>query len=356
MSAGGPVLAGHSAWLGFLGRSATGLLAARPHLGMSIGGAAEAARENARGSDGRFGRQQHADPGQVGLDAGGWGDAGVAVGDRSPWGMVQAVSPIAEGVTFAFAAGHEGVKLSPQRNAAIPVPLRRASGWYEGDAEAAIAVAWHPDAFTQTVDRDTAVGVVKDHFPHEFEQATGERVDPSESEVLRRETSLADRERFYAEHAGDFVADSDGADTDLAPGGWTTASALRRTTGERRTFLVPADFYASDHDTSTPRLVPDGAVDITDLAGVARAPGLGADGLDEAVEGRDAAKRALESRRRSARGARTGLAGQRRRILEAQQHYDEECARVEAIMDARIADSQRRRDQARRDIAARLRA
>lgn len=74
-----------------------------------------------------------------------WGHTGVTVGSRTPWGPAQLVRGIAPGITRAFAPGHGGYKLSPERNRVIPAALRRRSGWYEEEDEAHIVAWYHED-------------------------------------------------------------------------------------------------------------------------------------------------------------------------------------------------------------------
>ncbi|WIB65345.1 hypothetical protein [Curtobacterium sp. MCBD17_040] len=146
-----------------------------------------------------------------------WGSVNISEGSRSPWGEVQHVEHFAEGMTFISTAGHGGVKLSPQRNALIPAPLRRRSGWYEEDTEVAIPEAYFPEEFTKvrwgaprTAEefRETAFKHVRDWYPDEYEKATGESVLPGQSHVR-------DDQLFAKTHENDFVfAGSDRSVTD----------------------------------------------------------------------------------------------------------------------------------------------
>jgi hypothetical protein len=62
---------------------------------------------------------------------------------RSRWGPIQTKSELAPGVWSVSTAGHGGIKLSRERNAAVPAYLRREGGWYEEDCEWAIAAVVH---------------------------------------------------------------------------------------------------------------------------------------------------------------------------------------------------------------------
>lgn len=76
-----------------------------------------------------------------------WGQVVLNVGSRTPWGSAQHVAPMGDGAAVCMTARHGGIKLSRERNAAIPRPLRRASGWYEVDCEIHIVAVFHPELF-----------------------------------------------------------------------------------------------------------------------------------------------------------------------------------------------------------------
>lgn len=112
-----------------------------------------------------------------------WGDvSSVREGSRTPWGEAQHVSRPAPGIAVASTAGHGGIKLSPERNAAVPPAFRNASGWYEEDCESHI-VAWvHPEAFPHYLGGDLeairadARQHLIDGMPDEWEKTTGEEI------------------------------------------------------------------------------------------------------------------------------------------------------------------------------------
>jgi hypothetical protein len=60
-----------------------------------------------------------------------WGTTGISAGGRTPWGTADSVEDVAPGIVFASTPGHGGFKLSPERNAVVPDPLRNGNGWYE---------------------------------------------------------------------------------------------------------------------------------------------------------------------------------------------------------------------------------
>jgi len=102
------------------------------------------------------------------------------------WGRVNSVGEIAQGVVHVDCEGHGGLKLSPERNRAIPPPLRRPSGWYEEDCESHIVGMAFPEAFGGSgaeveAFREAETQSVKDWFPDDFEKAYGVRLGLGES-------------------------------------------------------------------------------------------------------------------------------------------------------------------------------
>lgn len=61
----------------------------------------------------------------------------VNIGEKSPWGRVYIVNAITPSLTWVVTASHGGIKLSNEYNKLIPSYLRKRSGWYEEDCEAA---------------------------------------------------------------------------------------------------------------------------------------------------------------------------------------------------------------------------
>ena len=58
------------------------------------------------------------------------------VDDPSPWGPIQHLTVLAEGVIEVETAGHGGIWLSAERLAQMPADERSTDGWYEQDCEA----------------------------------------------------------------------------------------------------------------------------------------------------------------------------------------------------------------------------
>ncbi|MCP1674309.1 hypothetical protein J2T57_001411 [Natronocella acetinitrilica] len=166
---------------------------------------------------------------------------------RTPWGKAQTVRAIADGIRVVSTASHGGMKLDAARNRLIPEALRRASGWYEEDCEAAIVVAHFAPEFAaaqsergeasaEAIDalREQAWGVVRNYFPAGYEVATGRTLAPGES-VER------DGEQFHERHREDWVViaalgEADGVHCIATRGGV-------RGDVEERTFLVAREEY-----------------------------------------------------------------------------------------------------------------
>lgn len=78
-----------------------------------------------------------------------WGSADVGVGDPTPWGSADIAVDVADGIAIVQTPSHGGVNLAPERNRAIPRPMRRSNGWYEEDCEAHIPHYYFADEFCE---------------------------------------------------------------------------------------------------------------------------------------------------------------------------------------------------------------
>lgn len=165
-----------------------------------------------------------------------WGSADTGVGRRTPWGSAQHAEQIAPGITAVSTAGHGGIKLSPERNAAVAVPWRTRSGWYEEDCEASIVAMTFPDEFPGSA--ESARASARNWFPDQYEKVTGTTIQPAESRIR-------DEKTFLTEHANDLIGISAQYSDDHP--GMTEVQAKRggRDAGKTGTakFLVPRDEY-----------------------------------------------------------------------------------------------------------------
>jgi hypothetical protein len=65
----------------------------------------------------------------------------------SPWGAIDHVETVTDGIWFVSTPSHGGYKLNDEQNAKIPELFRSKDGWYEEDCEWSIVVFFLPDYF-----------------------------------------------------------------------------------------------------------------------------------------------------------------------------------------------------------------
>lgn len=222
---------------------------------MTTNGPAHKGQVGEPGHGGHFAHARHDDTDVLLAFAGQdeWGTVSIDIGSRTPWGEAQNADHIAPGIVIVDAAGHGGVKLSPERNAAIPAPLRNRSGWYEEDSERFIVEAFHADAYTkvrwgtgQTRPADdirtSAFEHLRDRYPDQYEKVTGETILPGQS----RER---DEQLWKQAHENDFVfAGSATAETEPDH---VIVTGRVAATGETAEFLVPRSEYRAAGNPST---------------------------------------------------------------------------------------------------------
>ena len=128
----------------------------------------------------------------------------VQVGSRTPWGTADYVNHIAPGIVSVATPGHGGVKLSPERNKKVPVPLRTKSGWYEEDCEAYIPMMIHAGDMKRTGEstedafKRSELGVMN-WFPEGYEEAFNEEL-PLGASLMK------DEKTWLTTHALDEIA------------------------------------------------------------------------------------------------------------------------------------------------------
>ncbi len=183
-----------------------------------------------KGTGGRFATTLFA-KGNDALDAREWTQpSGARQDGGSPWGRIQWLEHMATGIDSVDTAGHGGIKLSRERNAAMPKEFRQSGGWYEEDCEAAMPMLVFADDLGYDEKRKAdLIGVVKNWFPDEYEAVTGEIIPPGESHTK-------DERTFEREHANDMVTYSAIGNDD----GTVRVSACR---GGRRAWSLGADTY-----------------------------------------------------------------------------------------------------------------
>lgn len=194
------------------------------------------------GNAGHFASVQRK-PSSVDLpDTPSWGSvANIGSGSRTPWGTASYVDHLAPGIVSVGTAGHGGLKLSRERNMAIPAPLRRASGWYEEDCEANIPLHFHAQDTSQDGDPDRLKEMtshsIKNWFPEKWEAYTGVQLQPGES-------TTKDRTSWETAHADDWVVS--GASRVDGDDSLVNVTARRR--GESADFIVTAAEYGTRHE------------------------------------------------------------------------------------------------------------
>lgn len=162
---------------------------------------------------------------------------------HTPWGVANSIRLLADGIYSVSTPSHGGIKLSAERNSAIPSFMRLQSGWYEEDVEWARVAMIFPNVF-EPADVVMAETVFKNWEPDSFERLFGRQLQPGESH--KRDESL-----FQVAHANDLVATTAWGDwANWVPKGMVGVEAYvggydkhYRTHGSARYFLVSEEEY-----------------------------------------------------------------------------------------------------------------
>ncbi len=165
----------------------------------------------------------------------------------SPWGAIQGKKELAPGIWQVSTAGHGGIKLSRERNAAVPKYMRREGGWYEEDCDWALAAVVHPIGFHRVIkiegkpDRtefEVAMETFRNWYPSEYERFSGIMLEPGQS--LKRDEQL-----FEIETRDKFVVTAAwGEWADWVPAGKVGVCAVNRSQSQViKYFLVDAKRY-----------------------------------------------------------------------------------------------------------------
>jgi hypothetical protein len=160
---------------------------------------------------------------------------------HSPWGWIQSVTTIAEGIWFVDTAGHGGFKLSRKRQRQMPQALRLNGAWYEEDCEAFLVILGFPQCFKKE-EVEQAHKSVKNWFPGLYEEWSG-KVIPVEESFKKRE------KLFYETHKEDYIVISAFGDwKEGIPKGMVgvvaTKGGIRN--ASQRYFLVSQEEYHMD--------------------------------------------------------------------------------------------------------------
>lgn len=164
----------------------------------------------------------------------------------SPWGAIQDKRELAPGIWSVSTAGHGGIKLSRERNAAMPDYMRNEGGWYEEDCEWAKAAVVHPIGFQRVIkiegkpDRtefDIAMETLRNWHPSAYEHFTGLPLEKGMS-IVR------DQQIFDAENESNYVVTAAWGDwAHWVPEGKVGVIAKRASDHTEKWFLVDKAIY-----------------------------------------------------------------------------------------------------------------
>lgn len=164
----------------------------------------------------------------------------------SPWGAIQDKRELAPGIWSVSTAGHGGIKLSRERNAAVPDYMRAEGGWYEEDCQWSIAAMIHPIAFQRTVkiegrpdksEYEYALDSFRGWYPDQYERFFDVKLKPGESRTR-------DEQVFHAENANNFVVSAAWGDwAHWVPEGKVGVVARRAIDHVEKWFLVDGSLY-----------------------------------------------------------------------------------------------------------------
>lgn len=164
----------------------------------------------------------------------------------SPWGAIQDKKELAPGIWQVSTAGHGGIKLSRERNAAMPGYMRNEGGWYEEDCEWAKAAVVHPIGFQRVIkiegkpDRsefDIAMETFRNWHPDQYERFTG-------VPLQRGQSLIRDEQLFKAENHNNFVVTAAWGDwAHWVTKGKVGVVAKRDSDNTEKWFLVDGEAY-----------------------------------------------------------------------------------------------------------------
>ena len=164
----------------------------------------------------------------------------------SPWGAIQDKRELAPGIWQISTAGHGGIKLSRERNAAMPAYMRNEGGWYEEDCEWAKAAVIHPIGFQRIIktegkpDRiecEIAIETLRNWHPDQYEQFTGTKLE-------RGQSLVRDEKLFEIENATNYVVAAAWGDwAHWVPEGKVGVVARRASDHTEKWFLVDKSIY-----------------------------------------------------------------------------------------------------------------
>ncbi|WP_439357892.1 DUF7007 domain-containing protein [Bradyrhizobium sp. DASA03007] len=165
----------------------------------------------------------------------------------SPWGAIQDKRELAPGIWQVSTAGHGGIKLSRERNAAVPKYMRNEGGWYEEDCDWAKAAVVHPIGFQRIIktegkpDRiecEVAIETLRNWHPSAYESFTGT--------ILEKGMSIVrDQQIFDLENENNYVGAAAWGDwASWVPKGKVGVLARRASDKSEKWFIVDGELYS----------------------------------------------------------------------------------------------------------------
>ncbi|MGO9233739.1 MAG: DUF7007 domain-containing protein [Methylocella sp.] len=185
----------------------------------------------------------------------------------TPWGAAQHIEHVADGIDIVSTASHGGIMLDPNRVAAMPAYMSNAShagpSAYEEDHDWCMPVLIFENEvrtyYTKTKHPDIAAvftsakASLRNWRPAVYEQFYGVALKPEESYT-------GAKKQFYEENKNNWIAVAAWGDWHKdVPAGMVAAAARlgcdaeKRSSKERRFFLIPASEYSPRPSDTTPR-------------------------------------------------------------------------------------------------------
>jgi len=157
---------------------------------------------------------------------------------NSPWGRIQEVEVICDGMFFVTTASHGGLKLDQNVNILIPKEYRRDGGWYEEDCEWTIPALIFSEQFEKY--KESVERICKNYYPEFFTQITGIELTIDDSYILGKRD-------FEAKTIHEFVVTAAWGNWHKeVPNGFVGVLAKRAM--QKKYFFVPENEYKTRNE------------------------------------------------------------------------------------------------------------
>lgn len=164
---------------------------------------------------------------------------------HSPWGPIQRLKEVASGIWHISTASHGGFYLAPERQLSVTPCLRDPSRFYEEDLQWCVVAICFPHVFALDDVKD-AWRRLREFFPDDYEEFTGEILQPGES--MHR-----DQKVWWQTHANSLVATCAYSDNFAwVPAGMIGLIANVGEPGSPRAHLVPPRYFLVLRDDYAP--------------------------------------------------------------------------------------------------------